>query len=227
MPRKPPSAIAQRITAALEQQGPCVGGPAKQRYLKATRPCLGTPQPVVRRIVREALRAEPPADEQALFIAAESLYAGQWHEQRHAAVELVRAAQGLLTADAWPHLQAMIVEGAWWDTVDTIAKNIVGPLLRRYPQLQAPVFALAHADNLWLRRTALLCQVGAGDALQRDALTKIVLACVGDEDFFIRKAIGWALRDAARHDPAFVREFLAVHGDRLAPLSRREATRHL
>jgi 3-methyladenine DNA glycosylase AlkD len=78
-----------------------------------------------------------------------------------------------------------------------------------------------------LRRTAVICQVGAKTDTDLDVLSTTVLANADDGDFFVRKAIGWALRDYARTDPDWVRAFVAEHGTRLSPLSQREALKHL
>ena len=82
-------------------------------------------------------------------------------------------------------------------------------------------------DDRWLRRVAVICQLGAKDRTDRALLTDAVLANAADRDFFLRKAIGWALRDYARTDPAWVRRFVTAHEDELSPLSKREALKHL
>ena len=85
----------------------------------------------------------------------------------------------------------------------------------------------AVGDDRWLRRVAVICQVGAKDRTDRVLLSDAILANAADRDFFLRKAIGWALRDYARTDPAWVRDFVAAHEDELSPLSKREALKHL
>ena len=122
----------------------------------------------------------------------------------------------------------LIVTGAWWDYVDEIAARRVGPILRAAPERVAPVMrAWATDGDLWRRRTAILCQLGAHQAVDRDLLEDCLEPNFSDREFFIRKAIGWALRDFARQDPDWVRGFVDQHADRLSPLSYREATKHL
>ena len=100
-------------------------------------------------------------------------------------------------------------------------------LLLDRPAEIAPVLReWAHDPDLWIRRTAILAQVGAKERTDRALLTDVVEPGIADPDFFARKAIGWALRDFARTDPEWVREFVAARPD-LSPLSRREALKHL
>jgi 3-methyladenine DNA glycosylase AlkD len=119
----------------------------------------------------------------------------------------------------------LIVGGAWWDHVDELSHR-VGELLTEWPTRVRPVVAgWVNDDDLWLRRCAIICQLGAGSNTDRALLVEAITANTADRDFFIRKAIGWALRDYARTDPEWVRAFVEAHP--LSPLSRREATKHL
>ncbi len=116
---------------------------------------------------------------------------------------------------------------------DDLATHAVGELLRAEPEPVAPVIRRwAAADDLWLRRAALVCQVGAKGRTDGDLLADIIVTVAAppealSRDFFVRKGIGWALRDYARTDPDWVRSFVDAHADRLSPLSIREATKHL
>ena len=126
-----------------------------------------------------------------------------------------------------PLYEHMIVSGAWWDHVDAVAPRI-GALLRSYPEAVRPtVLSWSAREDRWLRRTSVICQVGAKTSTDLELLTAAVLANAGDRDFFLRKGIGWALRDYARTDPDWVRAFVATRADVLSPLSQREALKHL
>ena len=121
----------------------------------------------------------------------------------------------------------LIVTRSWWDTVDSLAAHVVGPLVRAHPAL-VPVMDRWITDaNLWRVRTALLHQLLAKQATDADRLFDYCRTQAGHPDFFVRKAIGWALRDYAKTDPAAVRAFIEQYGSGLAPLSVREATKHL
>jgi 3-methyladenine DNA glycosylase AlkD len=122
----------------------------------------------------------------------------------------------------------MIVSGAWWDHVDEISIRLVGPLLRAHPeQVAAAVRRWSRDPDRWRRRAAVICQIGSRDATDTALLAECILATVDDPDFFLRKGIGWALREHAKTDPGWVRRFTTSYRSRLSPLSLREATRTL
>jgi 3-methyladenine DNA glycosylase AlkD len=127
------------------------------------------------------------------------------------------------TAGNIPELLALAKDKSWWDTVDALA-GIIGDIL-----LPAHDFmdAALRDDHLWVRRIALLHQLGWRQHTDTVRLFSYVLACAHEKAFFIQKAIGWALRDYARHAPDAVRAFTQQQKERLAPLSFREANKHL
>ena len=122
-------------------------------------------------------------------------------------------------------LRELIVTSAWWDYMDELAHR-AGDLLAGWPAEVRPApLTWTRSDDRWLRRASIICQLGARDRTDIELLTIAIESGMHDRDFFIRKAIGWALRDCARTDPAWVRSFAETH--ELSPLSRREALKHL
>jgi 3-methyladenine DNA glycosylase AlkD len=123
--------------------------------------------------------------------------------------------------------------GAWWDVVDEIASHLVGQVLLDHRAATTPVMDdwAVDADSLWVRRTAMLAQLRHADRTDTDLLARVLTANLDDtaygREFFVRKALGWALRQHARTDPVWVRTFVRTHADRLSGLSRREALKHL
>src|SRR5262249_25589456 len=126
-----------------------------------------------------------------------------------------------------PTVAELITTKSWWDTVDTLASDTVGPMVRNHPELLSTMDEWVRDDNLWIARTAILHQLSYKEDTDADRLFRYCLAQAGHRDFFIRKAIGWALRQYAHTNPEAVRAFLAGHGDLLSPLSVREAGKHL
>jgi 3-methyladenine DNA glycosylase AlkD len=121
----------------------------------------------------------------------------------------------------------MIVTGAWWDHVDAVS-HLVGAVLLAHPAELGPLLREWSTDtDRWLRRTSIICQLGFKARTDTDLLATVITANVSDREFFVRKAIGWALRDFARTDPDWVRQFVSAHVAELSPLSRREALKHL
>jgi 3-methyladenine DNA glycosylase AlkD len=154
----------------------------------------------------------------------------RFREERHAAVELSgdRRARGYQTLAALPIYEEMIVSGAWWDFVDPIAKHRLGPLLRKCPgAMRRRMLAWSRSADMWKRRSAILCQLGFG----RDTDLELLYACIepslSSPEFFLRKAIGWALRQYAWVDPGEVVRYVRAHEKALAGLSRREALKNV
>ena len=138
----------------------------------------------------------------------------------------------LRMAGTLAHRGYLVETGAWWDYVDVVAADRVGPILLRHRDAVTPVMrAYAVDDHLWVRRTAILAQLKHREETDLDLLTDVVDANLEGSrfgrEFFVRKAIGWALRQHARVDPEWVRAFVEARGDHLSGLSRREALKHL
>lgn len=137
---------------------------------------------------------------------------------------ILRHHPAFLTPARLPLVERLVREGAWWDLVDELAAHALGPvLLHHRVEVTAEVRRWGEDPNLWVRRAAILAQ------LQHRAATALLLGLIahnaGDSDFFMRKAIGWALRQHARVDPEAVRRW--CDSLPLSPLSRREALKHL
>jgi 3-methyladenine DNA glycosylase AlkD len=152
-----------------------------------------------------------------------------WHlwelperECQYAALDLLDRTSKCLPPEAIDWTERLIVTKSWWDTVDTLAIHVVGHLFERYPDLRPDwIGRWRVSDNLWLRRTALLFQLRYKRATDTALLFDLIEANRASREFFIQKAIGWALREYSKTDPDAVAAFVAEIS--LAPLSRREA----
>jgi 3-methyladenine DNA glycosylase AlkD len=160
-----------------------------------------------------------------------ALWRGACHrEERYAALELsgVRAADAFQAPATLPMYEEMIVTGAWWDYVDFLAKNRVGLLLRRHPKaLRAAMLRWSRGRDMWKRRTAILCQLAFKEETDLGLLYACIEPSLGSREFFLRKAIGWALRSYAWTDAREVKRYVRAHRDRLSPLSIREALKNV
>jgi 3-methyladenine DNA glycosylase AlkD len=202
-----------------------------QAYMKSTMPCLGVQSRGQKAVFSAALAASPLPDRPSWEAAVAQLWDGAaYREERYGALAVSghRRYAGYQDPAAIPMYERLVTEGAWWDYVDLLAVHRVGPILRAYPdRLRPAVVAWSRSPDRWLRRTAVICQVGAKSEVDAELLEECIGANLDDPDFFLRKGIGWALRQHARVDPDWVRGFVEANRDRLSPLSRREALRHL
>jgi len=139
-----------------------------------------------------------------------------------------RAYREFLTLSSVPMLEEMIVTGAWWDFVDTLAGHNLGDILRANPSKMKPLMRRwARDSDMWKRRSAILCQLGFKRETDLELLYDCIEPNLPHKDFFIRKAIGWALRQYAWTDPKEVRRYVKANTDRLSPLSVREALKNV
>jgi 3-methyladenine DNA glycosylase AlkD len=218
--------LVATVRAELRAAADAERAPQMQAYMKSSMPYLGVRVPEVRRLVRRAA-AGRVADVADVRDTAAVLWREAAHrEERYAATGLTGLRQALGRLELLDLHREMVVTGAWWDHVDEVAPR-VGACLLAHPDEVAPlVRSWARDPDRWLRRVAIICQLKAGKRTDLALLTEVVEANVDDPEFFVRKAIGWALRQHARVDPAWVRDFVEEH-PRLSPLSRREALKHL
>jgi 3-methyladenine DNA glycosylase AlkD len=221
------SDLATRVTAELTGLADPELAFSAGVYLRVaengTLPLLGVRRPVVRRTARGLAKGQDPGD---VLAAVVTLWDTATHrEQRYAAQDLLglRWARGRL--DLLDLHRNHVVTGAWWDHVDETAHRIAD-LVATHPQELGTVLRHWSTDqSMWLRRVAIIGQLGLRDRVDLDLLADVIEPNRGDPEFFIRKAIGWALREVARWNPEWVREYVESH--ELSPLSRREALKHL
>jgi 3-methyladenine DNA glycosylase AlkD len=228
----PHPALASEVRTVLLAGADAERAAGQQRYMKSALPYAGLTSPRLKAaltpLLRDPrLRMESREQWQATI---EQLWRTATHrEQWYAALALARhpGYRHWVDSDAMPLWERLIRAGAWWDVVDDIATHLVRDTLAGAPQVEGlRMRDWSGSDSMWVRRASIICQVGAGPRLDQDLLTATIEANIADRDFFIRKAIGWALRDHARHDPAWVRAFVSAHPG-LSGLSRREALKHL
>jgi 3-methyladenine DNA glycosylase AlkD len=205
--------------------------PQMQAYMKSAMPFRGVSAVPLRTISREVLDRHRLESRRTWERAVRLLWDdAAYREERYAAVALTghrfyRDFQDAGTLGLYLHL---VVTGAWWDLVDGVASRRVGPILRADPATVTPVIrAWASHEDLWVRRTAVLCQLRSKADTDTALLAEVLAANLEDSlhghEFFVRKAVGWALREYARTDPDWVRSFVDEHGGHMSGLSRREA----
>lgn len=216
------SGLAAGIQDALQPLADAGRADSMAAYMKGKFDFLGIQTPARRQATLPLIRAFTG---NPLF-ATRELWALPAREYQYVAVDLLRRQNTRLAASDLPMLEALIQDKSWWDTVDGLAPTI-GAIVAREPKLLSRMDALIRSPDFWLRRVALLHQLDRKEKTDEARLFEYCLRCADEQELFIRKAIGWALRQYARTNPAAVRQFLETNRGKLSSLSFREAAKHL
>jgi 3-methyladenine DNA glycosylase AlkD len=197
-------------------------------YMKTDQPFYGVQKPGRTAIFNEMIDRFASGDRDDYRTAVLALWGQPHREEQYLAIGYAKAFPRYITLSSVPLYRRLIVEGAWWDFVDDIATSLVGSVLRNQRDPMTPkIRAWIDDRDLWLRRTAIIGQLGHKEDTDESLLFDACVARLGEEEFFIRKAIGWALREYAKTNPEAVRSFVLDHRGEMSGLSFREATKHL
>lgn len=220
----------QRVGAAVVPLANAEKAIAMRAYMRDQFDYLGVPTPQRRAAVLPILRELKGVDAARLIELAEGLWTLPQREYQYVAVDLLARHWKALTLEQLPALLSLAQRKSWWDSVDGLA-GVVGDVVRAHrlhdPACQIHMDRALRHENLWVRRIAMLHQLGWRNETDVPRLFRHALELAPETDFFIRKAIGWALRDYAWHDPQAIRQFLDDMRDVLSPLSVREAGKNL
>ena len=225
------SNLLLRVRRELKRVADPRKAPMMQAYMKSAMPYHGVNAPLLRRACK-ALFAEVDFSTEAMWRSKVlELWRGATHrEERYTAIELTghKRATPYQTPTAMSLYEEIIVTGAWWDYVDAVASQRVGPVLRNHPvAMRKMMLAWSKSENLWKRRTSIICQLGFKKDTDLDLLYACIEPSLDSNEFFLRKAIGWALRQYAWTDPTEVRRYVRRNEARLSGLSKREALKNL
>jgi len=217
------------IDAAIRAAGTPERAVKEKAYLKSTLRHHGTTVPEVRRVVRDYLRVHKNLAGAEAVALAEALWAEPVHERRLAAVLLLESAALRLGAGDVAVIERLLREARTWALVDELAANVVGPMVERLPGMGRILDRWARDEDFWIRRSALLALLvalrrGGGDF---ERFGRYADAMLEEKEFFIRKAIGWVLRETSKKRPELVADWLAPREARLSGVTRREAFKYL
>ena len=204
----------------------------QQRYMKSSIPFAGLTAPILRKTCRSIYAEFPPPSKEDWIQAMQTLwYEAKVREEKHAAIEFLNVTKlrkQWLNPEDLDWLEAIIQSGAWWDYVDAIATQHVSFLLKTFPQpITKAMYRLAQHEDVWLRRTSILSQLKFKEQTDEDLLFFAIEHSVLDNDFFARKAIGWALREYSKTKPEVVIKYIEDNHQQLSPLSKREGLKVL
>jgi 3-methyladenine DNA glycosylase AlkD len=190
---------------------------------------LGLPAPVRRQAVKDMGKVQwQSADD--LLAAAELLWQKHQREYRYTAVDLLRKHGAMLSVNELPALQALLLQDPWWETVDglsAVIADVMHAAVQQQPNAAVAMDVWLKHPSYWVRRSAMLHQLGWRLNTDTTRLFGYAQQLSDEKEFFIRKAIGWALRDYARWNPDAVTDFVVQHRHTLSGLTVREAAKHL
>jgi len=198
-----------------------------QAYLKDRFVFLGIKTPQRRQASKPFIAAGDGADPGELLATASRLWEYEPREYQYVGCDLLKRWGRRLEPDAIEGIEHLITTKSWWDTVDVLAAHVVGSLVSRHPDLVAVMDDWVSDDNIWLARSAIIHQLFYKESTDADRLFAYAIRQMGHTDFFIRKAIGWSLRQYARTDEAAVVAFVEANADNLSGLTKREALKHV
>lgn len=222
------TACIDYVQGALKEAANPEKAVGMQAYMKTDMPFYGVQKPGRTPILRKVLTDFAPSTRLEYEELVLALWGLPHREEKYIALGVAVKAKTFLVPKSLPLYRRLIVEGAWWDFVDEVATHLVRELVIGYPkETWLSVDSWIEDDDIWLRRAAIICQVGAKEATDADRLFRFCEQRGDETEFFIRKAIGWALREYAKTGPESVARFVMDHRGELSRLSYREATKHI
>lgn len=216
------------VSGALSEAADPSKAAGMQAYMKTDMPFYGVQKSGRAQIYRQLKSRFAPVDRDEY----EALVMGLWQlphrEEKYLAIAVAEGFGEFVVPDSMALYRHLIVDGAWWDFVDNIAIGLIGKLTMDHP---APAWdevdTWVDGEDMWLRRSAIICQIRAKDRTDVPRLFDFCARRSHEKEFFIRKGIGWALREYAKTDPQAVAGFARANRGRLSALSFREGTKHI
>ena len=224
-----PEAAALAVAEALRAVGTAERAVQEKRYLKSELEFFGVTVPEMRRVVTGAVRGYPGLDGAGMVAWAVALWGEPVHDRRMAAVEILTLAAPRLGAGELAVVERLVRESGTWALVDGLAGNVAGEIALRDPRSWPVIDGWAVDADFWVRRSALLALLRGIRRRQPDLarFTRYAEPMLTEREFFIRKAIGWVLREISKHDPAWVATWTELHLSEMSGVTFREAVRRL
>jgi 3-methyladenine DNA glycosylase AlkD len=218
--------MLEQLISSFERNADTCKADAMSAYMKHHFVFYGIPSPLRKTLQSEVFNSFKLNNQQDLLSAVKFLWDKPERECHYAAIELLAKYKKLLSSESIQFIETLITSNSWWDSVDTLSSQVISPLFKQYPELRYQMIERwKHSDNMWLRRVCIIHQLSYREATDLDMLTELIFINSGSKEFFIQKAIGWALRQYAKTDPEWVLRFVDVNP--LKNLSYREAVKNI
>lgn len=216
----------QLLTTLFEENRNIENAIPMQKYMKNHFPFLGIKTPLRKELMQRFYKESGILKEpfQPEFVLA--LWEKDEREYQYAALGYIEKSLKKLQKEDLSLMEKLITTKSWWDTVDTLAQKPVGTIAAVWPEvISSTIEGWAYGDHLWLRRTAILFQLKYKEKTDNDLLQRFIQHNAEDKEFFIQKAIGWALREYSKKNPHWVKAFIA--DNKLSNLSVREGSKYI
>jgi 3-methyladenine DNA glycosylase AlkD len=195
-----------------------------ENYMKNNFPFLGIQTPI-RNTLQKPFLQNLKSEKEIDWDLVHGLWNEKEREFQYVVIDYLIAKKKQLTPTDLNLIKQLISTKSWWDSVDLLASHLVGFIFQHFPEAQEEILQWATSENLWLRRTSIICQLKSKSNTNTAFLTQTITSNLNSNEFFINKAIGWALREYSKSDPKWVSEFIEKHS--LHSLSKKEASKHL
>jgi 3-methyladenine DNA glycosylase AlkD len=215
------------IKAELRKAGDSEKAAAMQAYMKTDQKFYGVQANPRRTIFREAKKRYPVSMWNNYENLILQLWNGKYREEMYQALEVAEAYKQFRVERSWNLYEYLVRSATNWDTLDWIAAKLIGELVLEYRHFESDLKRWIEDENLWVRRAALLAHLKHKKHTNTKLLAYTIKKLAHEEEFFIRKAIGWVLRNYAHTDPQWVNSYVESNKSILSNLSIREATKNL
>ena len=197
---------------------------AMKAYMKNKFEFLGVKTPARRKLTKAFFKQQTDSVIDWFFI--NESWDNPYREMQYVGMDYLNVVSKQLTPQDLPHIELLITRKSWWDTIDALDK-VIGGIFLNFPEIRPLLIRWSQHDNIWLRRVAIDCQLSLKQKTDKALLSEVIQNNFGQSEFFINKAIGWALREYGKTHPDWVRNFVQQHREKMAPLSVREALKRL
>jgi len=215
--------ITKYIKTELSHNGDAKKAPQMQAYMKTDQPFYGVQSKLRKQIFREAIKKHPITSQEEWKKVIIELWEGTHREEMYQALEVAERYNIYHDESAWTLFETLLRSATNWDTVDWLSSNLIGQLVFKYRHFEKQLVEWSGDENFWVRRASLLVHLKHKEKTNINLLSQTILKLAHEKEFFLRKAIGWALRQYSYTDPVWVMQFVKKHEDSFSGLSKREA----
>jgi len=220
--------LRNQIEAWLEENQNPVDAPRMKAYMKDQYEYYGIKSPLRRSFVAPFYKENKAFIHENIEEFVQSMWNEPYREYQYIAMDILKKSKSKLTIAHLPLVEWMITQKSWWDTVDFLASTLIGHIFSKNQELIKPkVEEYLNSGNMWLQRTAILFQLKYGQQTDKELLFDSIKRLTGGKEFFINKALGWALRQYSKFNPKAVRQFIESEKPSLSGLTIREGSKYL